>query len=410
MDGLALRDSRYARSRLLTPEASRASDASNGSQSPDDCPRRTLPSTDQLEKSIQYGAMDSRFRMRDYGREPHSPPYSRNDASKPSLPPLKSVLGSEMVSPPATPSMQDTPIQPSPQEPAFMANYKPAAFYPNKKPRTDPRMESEIHTSPAYQAATTDARGPGYRMGLNTDLPSAASDAGSRRTSLPYHSQPGRGTIYSPREQPLSKSALVTGQSSDNSAYGGGIPTLPTAIPNPHANAIQASESLQRDYYPSRRSSNAGYNTYDRYVSSIASPTMSPARHSYHPRSAAALAPTSCAEEIRRYEHLDRRANPDGYGRGEDSPFFMPNHYEYQHGKARKRSNLPKQSTEIMKTWFDQNIHNPYPSEEQKQFFSSATGISLTQVSNWFINHRRRCPELRDRRDRTRIGDRDIEV
>jgi hypothetical protein len=33
-----------------------------------------------------------------------------------------------------------------------------------------------------------------------------------------------------------------------------------------------------------------------------------------------------------------------------------------------------------------------------------ATGISMTQVSNWFINHRRRCPELRDKRDRIRIG------
>lgn len=33
---------------------------------------------------------------------------------------------------------------------------------------------------------------------------------------------------------------------------------------------------------------------------------------------------------------------------------FMPTPFEYHHGKARKRSNLPKQSTEIMKTWFDQ--------------------------------------------------------
>jgi hypothetical protein len=69
-----------------------------------------------------------------------------------------------------------------------------------------------------------------------------------------------------------------------------------------------------------------------------------------------------------------------------------------------------------------QNITNPYPSEEQKAVFSNvsnndtsstfpwlttsvqATGISMTQVSNWFINHRRRCPELRDKRDRTRVG------
>ncbi|KAK4544666.1 hypothetical protein LTR36_003915 [Oleoguttula mirabilis] len=88
----------------------------------------------------------------------------------------------------------------------------------------------------------------------------------------------------------------------------------------------------------------------------------------------------------------------------------MPSHYEYQHGKARKRSNLPKQSTEIMKTWFDQNITNPYPSEEQKALFSNATGISMTQVSNWFINHRRRCPELRDKREKGRSNGMDGEI
>jgi hypothetical protein len=48
----------------------------------------------------------------------------------------------------------------------------------------------------------------------------------------------------------------------------------------------------------------------------------------------------------------------DGYNRlgyEEAQPtFFMPSHYDYQQGKTRKRSNLPKQSTEIMKTWFDQ--------------------------------------------------------
>ena len=41
-------------------------------------------------------------------------------------------------------------------------------------------------------------------------------------------------------------------------------------------------------------------------------------------------------------------------GPSDSNTMFAPSHYEYQHGKARKRSNLPKQSTEIMKNWFDQ--------------------------------------------------------
>lgn len=36
--------------------------------------------------------------------------------------------------------------------------------------------------------------------------------------------------------------------------------------------------------------------------------------------------------------------------------FFVPSHYEYQNGKSRKRSNLPKQSTEIMKRWFGKRV------------------------------------------------------
>jgi len=54
--------------------------------------------------------------------------------------------------------------------------------------------------------------------------------------------------------------------------------------------------------------------------------------------------------------------------------------YEYPNSKSRKRSNLPKQSTEIMKRWFDEHIENPYPSEEQKKYFAAKANINLTQV------------------------------
>lgn len=67
------------------------------------------------------------------------------------------------------------------------------------------------------------------------------------------------------------------------------------------------------------------------------------------------------ASHTREHSHyIDRdRLQHDPYskvvGYQEAQPtFFMPSHYDYQQGKTRKRSNLPKQSTEIMKTWFDQ--------------------------------------------------------
>ena len=74
--------------------------------------------------------------------------------------------------------------------------------------------------------------------------------------------------------------------------------------------------------------------------------------------------------------------------------FFMPGHYDEKDRQviSRKRSTLPKQSSKIMKSWYDQvrqlgkshfcdsllihnrqNIANPYPSEEQKAVFSNVS-------------------------------------
>jgi len=54
--------------------------------------------------------------------------------------------------------------------------------------------------------------------------------------------------------------------------------------------------------------------------------------------------------------------------------------YELASVKARKRSNLPKESTDVMKKWFDDHMDNPYPSEEEKKMFAAKACISLTQV------------------------------
>jgi hypothetical protein len=110
------------------------------------------------------------------------------------------------------------------------------------------------------------------------------------------------------------------------------------------------------------------------------------------------------AHEHPHYMERSRLQQQEGYakiaGYQEAQPtFFMPSHYDYQQGKTRKRSNLPKQSTEIMKTWFDQvrrdrrvlsygkcannpqNITNPYPSEEQKAVFSNVSCKHVLKIS-----------------------------
>ncbi|KAF7345413.1 Homeobox domain-containing protein [Mycena venus] len=63
----------------------------------------------------------------------------------------------------------------------------------------------------------------------------------------------------------------------------------------------------------------------------------------------------------------------------------------------RKRGKLPKETTDFLKAWLHRHSDHPYPSEEEKKQLCHATGLSMSQVSNWMINARRRilAPALR---------------
>lgn len=56
----------------------------------------------------------------------------------------------------------------------------------------------------------------------------------------------------------------------------------------------------------------------------------------------------------------------------------------------KRRGNLPKPVTAIMKRWLVENCTNPYPTEDEKDWLKRETGLTLNQISNWFINARRR--------------------
>lgn len=58
--------------------------------------------------------------------------------------------------------------------------------------------------------------------------------------------------------------------------------------------------------------------------------------------------------------------------------------------RQKKRGIFPKVATNIMRAWLFQHLTHPYPSEEQKKELAEQTGLTLSQVNNWFINARRR--------------------
>jgi len=52
----------------------------------------------------------------------------------------------------------------------------------------------------------------------------------------------------------------------------------------------------------------------------------------------------------------------------------------------RKRGKLPKETTDYLKAWLHRHSDHPYPSEEEKKQLCHATGLSMSQISNWMIN------------------------
>ncbi|EPB83186.1 hypothetical protein HMPREF1544_10079 [Mucor circinelloides 1006PhL] len=56
----------------------------------------------------------------------------------------------------------------------------------------------------------------------------------------------------------------------------------------------------------------------------------------------------------------------------------------------KRRGNLPKTVTAVLKQWLIDHCRNPYPTEIEKTGLKDKTGLTLNQISNWFINARRR--------------------
>jgi transcriptional regulator len=54
----------------------------------------------------------------------------------------------------------------------------------------------------------------------------------------------------------------------------------------------------------------------------------------------------------------------------------------------KKFNKLPEKAVEVLRKWFVDHYEHPYPSDVEKDKLSQITGLTKTQINNWFINQR----------------------
>ncbi|CAB4254265.1 similar to Saccharomyces cerevisiae YGL096W TOS8 Homeodomain- containing protein and putative transcription factor found associated with chromatin [Maudiozyma barnettii] len=161
------------------------------------------------------------------------------------------------------------------------------------------------------------------------------------------------------------------------------------------------------------------YSNYYNYIRQPIMPTQSTSVHSHIPyqnhyqsqRYTANIVGSSNHNEIPRSDapsslHMNVAAGPAGV------PMIMSPHMHHpanigaqlvltghsstlhkekkSHRMTGKRSNLPKETVKILNNWLVNHLNNPYPTPAEKNVLLSQTGLTKIQLSNWFINVRRR--------------------
>ena len=157
--------------------------------------------------------------------------------------------------------------------------------------------------------------------------------------------QPGGAVSQYPNSYVYGSRAVAEHEGSSYSQRSHGLPTVASGYPhsNGHARGSVPIVPRQDRYSPGSYSTDASMSAYSRPYPNVGYP-----------------------------QHMASRPEDASFGSGSLDPTDPRN--------KRRRGNLPKPVTDILRGWFHEHLDHPYPSEEDKQVFMAQTGLTMSQV------------------------------
>lgn len=166
------------------------------------------------------------------------------------------------------------------------------------------------------------------------------------------------------------------------------LPSLPSAVP-PHDRSHAAARPPTGDRLPDE------YRDYSAATIPAPPPRYPPppptaydyppySHHSHLPAlstTTTGTAPTSPSHAVNPYERTPFSARPYAYHYQDHGRYQDIGHMSLGgDGKPRKRrGNLPKETTDKLRSWFMAHLSHPYPTEDEKQDLMRQTGLQMSK-------------------------------
>ncbi|KAI9723271.1 MAG: hypothetical protein M1812_001153 [Candelaria pacifica] len=285
-------------------------------------------------------------------------------------------------------------------------------FSPYRDPLVGPSHEglTNGHGRPILPTTPLDRQPHVQRNGITEQIPSLPRSPYPRSNGvqeqvpcLSYSRQDRREQTH---PVPSTSRPYIMHQTEQPSRYRPEVASPRDLPPFPEAESVADAEaSLRREWARDEmgRWEMVNRNRHIRNGERHSAERTSHRSYNYHPYSTNGTSRrTSCEDESTRGDWQGKCQQ----SRELDFDNSLASEYTTAQHNKRRRGNLPRWITDTLRGWFNHHIKHPYPSDEEKAELMELTGLTIQQVSNWFINSRRRDSKyLEEKKSKSRKSD-----